>query len=320
MLRPTLALLLLSAVPVVAQVPRVVADVPINHSLAAIVMGDLGAPELLLDRGGDPHNAQLRPSQARAVATSDLVIWTGEAMSPWMHDIVETLAAGRVLELAGVEGLIEQPFAGGMQFAEAADDHDEHGHEEHDHEEHGHDDHNDTAHDGTDPHLWLNTANAALWLAAIAAELGEIDPANAETYLANASAGAGQIALLGAELASILQPAQGAGLVMHHDAYGYLATQFGLTILGTITAGDAADPGAARITAMREALQGAGAVCIFPEVNHSDAYVRVVAEGSDLGIGAALDPAGVMVEPGPDLYARAMRATAQAIADCVQGS
>lgn len=333
MLRPSLALLLMST-PALAQVPRVVVDMPINHSLASIVMGDLGSPELLLDRGGDPHHAQLRPSQARAVATADLVIWTGEALSPWMHDVVQTLAAGRVLELAEVEGLVTQPFADGTQFAEGEGDdheghdhgHDDHGHDDHAHDDHGHeghahDDHDHGhAHDGTDPHLWMNTANAALWLAAIAAELGEIDPANAETYLANATTGAGQIALLGAELASILQPAQGAGLVMHHDAYGYMAAQFGLTVLGTLADGDAADPGAARLSALRETLAQAGAVCIFPEVNHSDAFVRVVTEGTDLRIGAPLDPAGVNGEPGPDLYAQTMRQMAQAIAACVQGS
>lgn len=328
MLRPTLlASLLLSTAPALAQVPRVAVDVPINHSLASIVMGDLGTPELLLERGGDPHHAQLRPSQARAVATSGLVIWTGESLSPWMHDVVETLAAGRVLELADVEGLIRQPFADIQRFAQAEEAHDGHdhdGHDDHDdhddHDEPGHDDHgHDHDHDGTDPHLWMNTANAALWLNAVARQLAEIDPANAQTYLTNASVGADQIAMLGVELAGVLQPAQGTGLVMHHDAFGYLATQFGLTILGTVAAGDAAGPGAARITALREALQSAGAVCIFPEVNHSDAYVRVVAEGTALRIGAPLDPAGVMLDPGPDLYSMMMRQTAQAIADCVTG-
>lgn len=318
MTRLSLAALLLTTAPLAAEVPHVVTDVPINHALAALVMGDLGTPELLLEQGGDPHHAQLRPSQARSVATADLVIWTGESMSPWMHEVVETLAAGRVLELATVPGLVTQPFAEAIRFEaeEEEHDHDEAGHEEHDHDEHeGHS--HAHAPGAIDPHLWMNTANAALWLGAIAADLAALDPDNAATYVANASVAAGGIALLGAELAQILQPAQGAGLVMYHDAYGYFASQFGLTILGTIADGEAADPGAARITALRAHLAEAGAACIFPEVNHPDAFARVVAEGSALRIGAALDPAGVMLTPGPELYAQAMRQTAQAIADCV---
>lgn len=315
MTRKALAVLLLTTAPLAAEVPRVIADVPINHALAALVMGDLGTPELLLEQGGDPHHAQLRPSQARSVATADLVIWTGAAMSPWMQSVVETLAAGRVLELAKVPGLVTQPFAGAIRFEMDEDGHDEAGH---DHEDHGHDvDHEGHADDGIDPHLWLNTANAALWLGAIAADLSALDPDNALVYATNASVAASSLAMLGAELAQTLQPAQGAGLVMYHDAYGYFASQFGLTILGTIADGEAADPGAARITALRAQLAEAGATCIFPEVNHSDAFARVVAEGSDLRIGAALDPAGVMLTPGPDLYTQAMRQTAQAIADCV---
>ena len=103
---------------------------------------------------------------------------------------------------------------------------------------------------------------------------------------------------------------------MFHDAYGYAAKVFGLNVLGTIALGDAASPGAARLTALRAALVGAGAICLFPEVNHPPALVTLIAEGTDLRIGAALDPAGLLQTPGPALYGQTMRTLARAIADC----
>lgn len=313
MTRPILAALLLSASPLCAQVPRVVADVPINHSLAALVMGDLGAPELLLDRGADAHHAQLRPSQARAVADADLVIWTGPALSPWMQDVVSALADARVLELAEVEGVTRQPFGAVHEFG-AQDDHGDHAQDDHghDHHDHGHD------HGEFDPHLWMSTANATRWIGAIADTLATLDPANAPVYRRNAQGGAESLADLHRELAQILEPAHGTGLVFFHDAFGYLAREFDLTVLGTIADGNAADPGAARIAALRTQLAEAGKACIFPEANHSDAFVRVVAEGTALRLGAALDPEGVTGEPGPQLYAETMRALARAIADCAR--
>lgn len=166
----------------------------------------------------------------------------------------------------------------------------------------------------------MNPANAAAWLHAIAETLAELDPDNAATYRTNADAAAERIAALEVEVAEILAPVGDAGLVMYHDAYGYLATAFGLNILGTIALGDATDPGAARVSAIRASLRDAGAVCIFPEVNHADAYVALVREVDDgLRVGAALDPAGVMLEPGADLYPALMRGMARAIADCVAG-
>lgn len=331
----TSALGLILAGAATADVPRVVADTPVAHALTALVMGDRGQPVLLLERGGDPHSAQLRPSQARAVVQADLVVWTSAVLSPWMADVIASLAAGETLELASVEGTLRQPFAGQVQFAVEPqhDDHghDDHGHDHHGHDDHGHDDHghdhhghDDHGHDHADlpydPHLWLEPDNAALWLHAIARRLGTLDAENAALYAANAATAAAELGALRSELAQTLAPAQGVGLVMHHDAYGYLARAFDLSIVGTISGGDAATPGAGRIAALRAELADAGATCIFPEANHPSGFVATVAEGSDLRIGGALDPAGMMGEPGPGLYAQVMRDLAATIAACVTGN
>ncbi|GAB4264068.1 MAG: zinc ABC transporter substrate-binding protein [Pararhodobacter sp.] len=311
---PRLALAALLAAPplaALAEVPRVVADTPIAHSFAAMVLGDLGTPELLLDRGGDPHHAQLRPSQARAVASADLVVWSGASLAPWMDRVIDSLNTGVALDLSAVEGLHRQPFQPSVLFgnADGHDAHDDHA----DHDDHDHD-HGDLE-DAIDPHLWLDPENAAPWLSAIATQLGTLDPANAATYGANAAAATASIAALDARLREILAPVGDAGLVMHHAAYGYFARAYDLNILGTVTLGDAADPGAARLAALRDAL--AGATCIFPESNHAPAHVALVADGAGLRIGAPLDPAGVMLEPGADLYARTLLSLAEAIAACV---
>lgn len=318
MLRSSL-ILALSAVPALAQVPRVVVDLPVAQSLVAQVMGELGTPELLLDRGADPHSVQLRPSQARALAGAGLVVWTGEGMSPWLEEPVSTLAGGRVLDLDAVEGLYQQGFLPSALLDEDGnDDHEEEGHDDHD--EHGHEGH-DHGHDhgAVDPHLWLDPQNAATWLRAIAAELSSLDPANAGPYAANAEAAVARTQALQAEVAAILAPVGDAGLVMFHDAYGYFVTVYGLNVLGTVTLGDAAAPGAARLSGLRAGLEAAGAVCLFPEVNHPADFAELVIEGTGVRLGAPLDPAGVMLEPGAGLYGDLMRGLATAIAECVAG-
>lgn len=165
----------------------------------------------------------------------------------------------------------------------------------------------------------MNTDNVTVWLDVIAAELSEHDPANAEVFAANAAAAQEEITQLANELQAILEPVGDASLIMFHDAYGYLASQFGLNIAGTIALGDAAAPGAQRLSELRAQLRDAEAVCIFPEVNHSSRYVDLVIEGTEVRVGAELDPAGVMLAPGATLYPTLMRNMAQAIADCVAG-
>ncbi len=165
----------------------------------------------------------------------------------------------------------------------------------------------------------MKTSNVKIWLDVIAAELSEHDPENAAVFAANAAAAQAEIAELATELEAILAPVGTAPLVMFHDAYGYLATQFGLNIAGTITLGDAAAPGAARLVELRDQMREAGAVCIFPEVNHASRYADMVIEGTDVRLGEMLDPEGVMLEPGAALYPTLMRNLAQSIADCVVG-
>lgn len=304
------ALAVLLASPAAAQPPQIVADTPVAHSLVAMVTQGLAEPVLLLDRGADPHDFALRPSQARAVAEAGLVVWLGAAMTPWMARAIDGLAPAARIDLLAVEGLALQPFAEQALFAAADDGHD-HDHDHDDGHEHDHD------HGDADPHAWLDPANAAIWVDAIAARLAEIDPANAATYAANAAIARAAIDAATAEARAALAPADAAGIVVHHDAYGYFARAFGVNVLGSVALGDAASPGAARLAEIRAALTGAGAVCIFPEVQHPEAYAALLTEGSTLRIGAPLDPEGVMLDPGPGLYPALLTGMAQAIADCV---
>ena len=339
------AALIAATVPARAEVPAVVTDIAPVHSLVAQVMGDLGAPVLLLDRGADPHSFQLRPSQAAALSGADLVFWVGPELTPWLDRALQgTGNTGTAVSLLRVEGVTLRSYAGGegedhddhadAHNHEAARAHDDHGHDHgHDHgqaeaEAHeGHDDDHDHdhageghdhAHEGTDPHAWLDPANARAWLIAVAGRLAEADPANAATYAANAEAARARIDALDAELRAALAPMAGRPLFVFHDAYGYLAAAYGLTIAGTIAGGDAAAPGARRLADLRATLARTPEACLFAEANHDPAYVEAIAAETGLRT-ATLDPAGTELDPGPDLYAAMMRALAEGIAGCAAG-
>lgn len=311
------ALTLLLGNAAAAEVPTVVTDLPVTHSLTAMVMGDLGAPVLLLDRGANAHDFALRPSQARAVAGAGLVVWMGEAMTPWMGRAVAGLAPAAQLELLEAEGLHLHTFPDSALAADDDDDHDHDDHDGHGHGGHRHAHSHDHHQGDADPHAWLDPDNAALWVTAIAARLADVDPGNATTYQANAETARTSLAALTDEVRAILEPVGDAGIVVHHDAYSYFAEAFGVNVAGSIADGHAATPGAARLSAIRAALAETGVTCLFPEVNHSTSYGEVVIEGTGIRLGARLDPEGVTLEPGADLYATLMRGLAQSIADCV---
>ena len=308
-----LATLLLSGTAL-AGVPRVVTDIAPVHSLVAMVMGDLGQPDLLVGNGGDPHSFQLRPSQAASLQQADMIIWMGHAMTPWLKRMLDSLSANAVqIALLDAAVTVTRSYAD-----DSADDHEaaqttaiaEAGTQPDGTGE-------APPHDGTDPHAWLDPRNATAWLALIADRLSALDPANAAIYAANATAGAAQIAALEAEIITLLAPVKTRPFVVYHDAYGYFSGHFGLTVAGELALGAATNPSAAKLADLRETLIGGSPVCIFPEANHDTKLLTQIAEGTAITVGAALDPEGAALPPGPALYPNLLRGLATTLADCL---
>lgn len=322
--------LVIASTPAFAEVPKVVTDIPPVHALVAEVMGDLGQPELLLDKGADGHDFQLRPSQAGAVAGSDLVVWIGPELTPWLDSAMKNRPAGAAsLGLLDAKGTALRSYgedSGEHGHDDETESHGEAGHDDHAHEDAGHDDaghddagHDDHGHDGLDPHAWLDPGNGQHWLGLIAAELSGLDPDNSATYAANAIAAAERLDALDSDISAMLEPVKGKPLVTFHDAYGYFGAHYGLNFAGSIALGDAASPGAARLKELRAKLEAGEVLCIFPETQHDPALVTQMAEGTGARIGGALDPVGSSLEAGPGAYAALLQGMATTIADCVKG-
>ena len=181
------ALLPFALVPTIASadVPNVSADIAPVASLVSMVMGDLGAPTLLLAQGISPHDAAMRPSQAQALQDSDIVVWIGSGLTPFLDDSIPKLAPDAtsiiLLELDAPEAIEGgHDHSHGAHEDEHADEHDEHDdeHDEHDdHDDHDdeHDDKEEESHN-IDAHAWLDPINAVAWLDEIVLHLSETDP------------------------------------------------------------------------------------------------------------------------------------------------
>lgn len=287
------ALFALLALPAFAAPPKVVVDIAPVHALALQVMTGVATPDLLLSQGASPHEATLRPSQARMLADADLVIWEGPELSPWLADALTALSHGDAI------ALIDAPVTNRRSFTEneaAAMDDGEVG--------------------DTDPHVWLSPDNAAAWLPVIAEKLAALDPENAATYRANAATAGSDIAALKAAIDAELAPYQGAKIVTFHDAFGYFARDFGLDIVGSVRPGDASAPSAAAVAALKDVVTKEKIGCAFSEPEFDPALLQSVAGDAGIRIGV-LDPIGALQEPGPGNYAATLTAIADAAAACL---
>ncbi|PKP84101.1 MAG: zinc transporter [Alphaproteobacteria bacterium HGW-Alphaproteobacteria-2] len=319
MLRPTVLALAFLAAPVAAEAPKVATDIAPVHSLAARVMQGLGEPTLILPPGASPHGHAMRPSEAQALEGADVIFWVGPALTPWFARAVETLGAdARVIEIADLPGLTRLPFREGARFA--AHDHDEnavhgdgHSDEQENEDAHGHGE----EHAGFDPHLWLDPVNAGRIALAMAEALAAADPQNADAYLANAAAALDEIDAASAAVAGRLAPHVGKPFLVFHDAYHYFEARFGMEAAGTVSLGDAAEPGAARMAALRALIAETDTTCLFTEPQLSPRLAERLAQDTGVRLGI-LDPLGTSVaEPGPGLYPALLLGLADGMAACL---
>ena len=278
--------------------PEVTVTIGPLHSLVAGVMAGAGEPHLVVRGQGSPHTYRMRPSDARALAHADLVVWVGEGLETFLAGSLATLAGSAdVVEAGTLAGLVSWPAReGGL------------------HEGHG------AAHEhgNADPHVWLDPRNAAVIAGAVANRLAALDPARASLYARNARALQARLAALDRALAARLAPLRDRPYVVLHDAYQYLERRYLLHSLGAVTVSPDRMPGARRIGELRRQVRATGARCLFAEPQVSAALLETVAEGEVVRIGV-LDPLGARYTPGPEAYFEMMEANAAALEACLAG-
>jgi len=293
--------------------PNVVASIKPVHSLVAAVMAGVGEPTLIVKGAASPHTYALKPSDAGALESADIVFWTGHGMELFLGDALETLAdKATVVELADSPGITLLPVREGGAFEPHSDgdeDHDEHEHD--DHAGHGHE------HGEGDMHFWLDPENAKLMVTQIAATLSEADPENAASYAANAATEILALDALETELAATLASVRDKPFIVFHDAYQYFEARFGLALAGSVTVTPDVMPGAARIDELKAKVAELGATCVFAEPNFEPTIISAITEASAAKAGV-LDPEGGALAEGPGLYGELLRGLAGSLVDCLK--
>jgi len=283
--------------------PEVVVSIKPIHSLVAGVMQGVAEPQLLIKGGGSPHGYVLRPSEARALANADLIVWVGHSLESFLEKPLATLAQ-KARKLALMERLEDRLLPVREGGVWEGHEHDNgkathHGHEdEHDHGGTVHHDDHDAEYN---PHIWLNPVLAAEVVSQVASELSEIDQTNKAAYQNNAEQLRQRLMQLNQDLAKKLAPVADVPYVVFHDAYHYFETAYGLNAVGSITVDPERRAGARRLLEMRNKIKELGARAVFSEPQFEPKLVAIIIEGTGAGKGE-LDPLGADLPAGVDSY------------------
>jgi zinc transport system substrate-binding protein len=295
--------LLASAEARAADAPPVVAvTVKPLHSLVAGVMAGIGKPDLVVDGTALPRDYVPSAGDTERLAKARLVFWVGPMLE---RNFVRPLAriSGGTEVVAVSEGpgvVLRPPRTAGVWGLE------------------------DDATAGTgdvsamDGHLWLDPQNARAMVAVVTARLGAADRAHAGRYTANAAKLYARLDELDAALQHKLAPLASLRFVVYRDDYQYLEQRYRLSAAGAILGSAGQPPGPRRLEALRHQIQLSHPRCVFGEPDSPEAVVDAVSDGLGLRTGS-LDPDGVALKPGPDLYFDLMTALAGSLRMCLLG-
>jgi zinc transport system substrate-binding protein len=298
-----LALICAGGSPAAAELKVVVTIKPI-HSLVAQLMEGLGEPTLLVDGAASPHSFSLKPSGVRAIDAADVFIRVSPTLEPFTAKIATALPESvRLVTLEDAPGLKLLELRSGGTF------------EPH---RHGVEAGADVGEPGSakDGHIWLNPDNAKAIVSYLVQVLSERAPADAARLKANAEKLNAKIDALTAEIAAETKPLQDRPFVVFHDAYQYFADRFDLDPVGSITVSPERQPGAKRLTELRQKIRSLHAVCLFAEPLFQPNLVAAVIEGTDVRT-STLDPEGALLPAGAELYFQLMRNLAAGFRSCL---
>lgn len=176
-------------------------------------------------------------------------------------------------------------------------------------------------HGEIDPHLWQDVRNAMSYVGAIRDTLIEVDPDGAADYIRNAEAYLSELDAVDADVrATIGQvPRSGRTLVTTHDAFGYLAHAYEMTVAGFVTPNPAVEPSIAERKRLTETIRNLDVPAVFLEPNLASRSSTLVEVAKEQGL--AICPIyGDAFDATVTTYADMMRANAQSIRECLGSS
>jgi ABC-type Zn uptake system ZnuABC Zn-binding protein ZnuA len=216
------------------------------------VGGDRLRVEQILQPNSDPHSYEPRPSDAVAIADADVVFRSGGDLDEWLGDLVDSAGGD-----APVIELSESVRTG----------------------------------EG-DPHWWQDPRNALRAVAVIEAALEAADPGGRGVYSANARVYSERLSRLDRSVARCIDriPPHQRRLVTTHDALGYYADRYGLTVVGALipSLSTAAQASAGDIEELVDQIERQGVEAIFPESSLNPKLEQAVARETGAEVGDRL--------------------------------
>ncbi len=206
-----------SAEPQASETDRltVVTSTDVWGSVARSVAGDAADVKSIIDDpSADPHSYESTPADAVEVTNADLVVFNGGGYDDFIEKILQPAGNKPTVEAFALKAPAPAEEDAHPNEEDAHDEEDAHGNEEHSH---------------PNEHVWYDLPVVQNVAQQIAEKLGQLDPGQAQQFLARAEAFKTEIEGLESRLAGIARTNSGQQVAMTEPVAEFLITAAGLT-------------------------------------------------------------------------------------------
>tara|TARA_B100001939_G_scaffold304515_1_gene282902 strand:- start:487 stop:1503 length:1017 start_codon:yes stop_codon:yes gene_type:complete len=291
-----LVAILMAAAPLGAHTKQlsVVASIKPIHSLVAGVMGDQGTLSLLLDSALDPHIFSMKSSDIRKVINADILFYVDPELETFLSSIVSQKHYKlHAVRLAAQEDILLLPYRTSKVWFSEEQTSDQAGNRDHTNPQ--------AAQEAMDLHIWLHPANARRIVTIIEETLSRHDPDNRLTYIRNAKLLIKRLYDLEERVRDQLRPMREKPLIVYHDAIQYFERAFNLKSVGAIQLKSDAPPSVKHLRALRKIAREKSVACVLGAPGSHPRIATVVMGDTQAGYDV-IDPLGLYLDPGPELY------------------
>jgi len=282
------ALLCAGSAPAFAQAKkpfRVVTTFTVIQDIAQNVAGSAAVVESITKPGAEIHDYQPTPLDVVRAQAADLVLWNGFNLERWFErffDNVMEVPAVTVTENIEPMGISEGPYTG-----------------------------------RPNPHAWMSSNNALIYVENIRKALVKYDPANADAYNKNAAAYSAQIKALDEPLRKRLAaiPENQRWLVSSEGAFSYLTRDYKMqeAYLWPINADEQGTP--KQVRKVIDLVRKNKIPVVFSESTISDRAAKQVARETGAKYGGVLYVDSLSAVGGPvPTYLDLLKVTVETIA------
>jgi zinc transport system substrate-binding protein len=270
-----------------AKADTVMASVKPLTLITSELLANVAQVDTLLPDGASPHDFALRPSDRKRLNNTELLIWVGPEIEPYLAKVIE---------------------ASKVEHMTMLDEHADHGEEEH------HDDHK--GHDHAGLHPWLDIEAVEHFAEELSAELQHHFPNKASQIKENEAAFLASLKEFENRAKAQLEPLHQNGFLVFHDAYDGFVNHFELNQVGYFTVSPELKPGAKHLAELREKLEHSGVSCVFKEPQFKPALIESITRGFDVHV-SELDPLAADLALAQGAYINFMQGLVDEFSECL---